>query len=69
MKLYLLAAILFAAALYLWFTPPSVEPMQLRAAKEVTVEEYQRGDARGWPRPSASGISGSGSFKTWLMRA
>lgn len=42
---YLAAAILFAAALYLYLTPPSVEPMQLRAAKEVTVEEYQRGDA------------------------
>jgi hypothetical protein len=44
MRPYLLAAILFAVALYLWFTPPSVEPMQLRAGPEMTVEEY-RGDA------------------------
>lgn len=45
MKLYLLAAILFAAALYLWLAPPSVEPMKLRAGPEMTVEQYQQGAA------------------------
>ena len=49
MKLYLLALALFAAALYLWFTPPSVEPMQLRAGPEMTVEQYQQGAAEDCP--------------------
>ncbi len=44
MKLYLLAFVMFAAAAYLWLTPPDVAPMELRAAREMSVEEY-RGDA------------------------
>jgi len=45
MKLYLLAAALFAAAAYLLLTPPSIEPMELRAGTEITVEQYQQGAA------------------------
>jgi len=48
MKLYLLAFVMFAAAAYLWLTPPDVAPMELRAAREMTVEEY-RGDAPAQP--------------------
>lgn len=48
MKPYLLAAILFAAAAYLWLTSPPVEPLNLTTPREVTLEEYQRGSNGGF---------------------